>query len=293
MIGRSIIPIHIDTDNALGIPKKWLEIFFGGDVDDAFALSFLLKSHLQIQQITSVGGNTSAAKAHQNNQELTCLISPKLPGICSEGLNPLQKIDSKINFTPRSTFLSLGPLTNLASLLKSSYQPHHIWMTLGRIETYGKWPPFWPIEFNATQDIPALLIVMKSDFPKTIVPLDVAFKLKLKKELLSRLQKSELGFYLYKNSLRWARRSLILKGRSSFPVWDLLSAMALAYPEACVFRSGLAYVYKNGLVRCLPDGSKNLNIPINFVIKKPIQIVTSFDENKIWDHFFSTLDQKT
>ncbi len=288
MIGQSIIPVVIDTDNALGPPSLGRQ---GGDVDDAFALSFLLKCKFPIQEIWSVGGNTSAKKAHFNNLSLTALVDQKIQ--CQQGLNSGEMPLIKEYPTGINSFLALGPLTNLSAFLNNKYQPTQIWMTLGRIFTKGFFPPYWPIEFNATQDLPAFLNVLSSRSPITVVPLDVAYRLKINSKHFKRLKTSQVGRYLEEHSRRWRWRSLILKGRSSFPVWDLLSAMACVHPQVCEIQEGKGYLFKRGLFLC-----DALNEPATThdrkkaIFSRDIKIVTKFDQEKLWSLFFEAIEDE-
>ena len=284
MTGQSIIPVVIDSDNALG-PGSSI-----GDVDDAFALSFLLKSQFPIQEIWSVGGNTSAKKAHLNNLSLVQKAGQKIT--CSEGLGPGEIKDLKLSIKSKVSYLSLGPLTNLASFLKAGLEPDQIWMTLGRISTKGYFPPFWPMEFNATKDLAAFQQVLSSKIPITVVPLDVAYRLKIKSVHFKKLKESELGRYLLKYSQRWRWRNALIKGRKNFPVWDLLSAMNCVHPEVCEVQKGQGYLFKNGLFLC-----DVLNQPMTkhnrqkSILSRDIKIVTNFDEEKLWSYFFNAIER--
>src|SRR5262245_12351864 len=53
----------IDSDNALGSPF--------GDIDDAFALHYLLKKKLPIRFISSIFGSTRETWAYQNIKKIT------------------------------------------------------------------------------------------------------------------------------------------------------------------------------------------------------------------------------
>lgn len=285
MIGQSIIPVVIDSDNALGPMGSGSR---SGDVDDAFALSFILKSKFPIQEIWSVGGNTSAEQAHLNNLSLIKLVEKNIS--CKQGLN----VDaSSVGLTcpeDNSSFLALGPLTNLSFFLKNNYQPKNIWMTLGRISTNGFFPPYWPMEFNATKDLPAFAHTLSCHSAITIAPLDVAFRLKINSEHFKKLQESKVGRYLSENSQRWRWRSLIVKGRRSFPVWDLLSTMACVHPEFCEIQKGKGYLFKSGLFLCdVADQSATKHDRRKAIFNRDINIVTNFDEKKLWSIFFKTI----
>lgn len=286
MTGRSIIPIVIDTDNALGKnPAKILP----GDVDDAFAIAFLLKS-LSIQSIYSVGGNAPAEICHQNNLAICRVAGSSVR--CLPGLNKKSSTWHPVPLIPATCedYLSLGPLTNLSYFLKHNFSPKRIWMTLGRIKTLGLFPPLWPMEFNVTKDLHAFQLVLEAKATKIIVPLDVAIQLRFRKSMTSQMLLSTVGMHLLSNIKNWQLRNLLLKGRSHFPVWDLVSAMALVHPATCEIKKGTGYLFKNGLFLC-----DVLNQPRTFhdrrkaIVSLPIEIVTAIDTDLMWKLFFRAL----
>lgn len=279
MIGPSIIPIVVDTDNALGSANK---NFFGGDVDDAFALAFLLKRKTLISSIYSVAGNTSAEVCHLNNLEICAKLQSNVR--CYNGQVSVHKLENKCNY------LALGPLTNLAGFLRSGFLPESVWMTLGRINTLGFFPPYWPVEFNATKDLTAFQTVLNSDVRKVIVPLDIAFDLKLRLDQKDRFQSTIIGRYLWDHSQRWAWRSLLLKGRFAFPVWDLVSAVAITHPESIRTRLGRGHFFKNGLFLCDVENKKGtFHNRDEAVFSCDIEIVTEIDPALVWNLFFNAL----
>ena len=289
MTGPSIIPIVIDTDNALGTPRNSFENILGGDVDDAFAIAFLLCESNLVSSIYSVSGNVESKICHANNCELLDLLQSKVSNF--EGL-------SKNNFLKppvpqnQSEYLALGPLTNLDYFLKNQFQPSRIWMTLGRIQTLGNYPPLWPVEFNATQDLPAFQNVISEKVEKIVVPLDIAFQLQFSSTYKTELCKSKVGRFLWKNSRRWSRRSLVLKGRRSFPVWDLVSAVACRYPSACHIEKGFGYLFSNGLFLCdLNDIPKTYHNRKKAIQRVEINIVTAIDVARMWQIFFRSLNE--
>ena len=163
-------------------------------------------------------------------------------------------------------------------------------MTLGRISTKGFFPPYWPMEFNVTTDLAAFAHVLFCDSPITIAPLDVAFRLKINSEHFKKLQESKVGRYLSENSQRWRWRNLIIKGRRSFPIWDLLSTMACVHPEVCEIKEGKGYLFKNGLFLCdIANQPATRHDRKKAILKRDINIVTNFDEEKLWSYFFKTI----
>ena len=288
MTGQSIIPIVIDTDNALGNPRKKIEKFVGGDVDDAFAIAFLLCESNVVSAVYSVSGNADSKTCYENNCELLELLESKISSFEGLGKNNLIKPPTPQN---NVEYLALGPLTNLAYFLKNQFVPSHVWMTLGRIQTFGKWPPLWPIEFNATQDLVSFREVMSEKLKKTIVPLDIAIQLQFSNDLELELCRSKVGRYIWENSRRWSRRSLILKGRRSFPVWDLVSAVACRHPETCLIAKGFGYLFSNGLFLCdVNDKPQTYHDRTKAILRVEIDIVTAIDTAKMWQLFFKALN---
>ena len=285
MIGPSTIPVVIDTDNALGSPRRFREKFLGGDVDDAYALAYLVQSRIQILEILSVNGNTSAAASRRNVEELLGVLkNDAIPNRALDNLNPILPPGP-------SQYLALGPLTNLAMFLDRGYKPERVVMTLGRISTSGDWPPYWPVEFNLNQDFSAFDKVIQNSVKKLIVPLDVAIDLKLKRAHRPQLQTSAVGGYLDKNSARWRMRNRLLKGRSSFPVWDLASAMAVARPATCRIERGVGHLFGNGLFLCDIGGEPRTKHDRKRALHSvEIEIVTAIDREAMFKEFFATLN---
>jgi inosine-uridine nucleoside N-ribohydrolase len=202
----------IDSDNAAGSPK--------GDVDDAFAIAALLRSGLPVAGLASVGGNTGEARADRNNRtlgELCGYAGPYLRGV-QAGDVP-DRID-RADLWERGPlrFLALGPLTNLAAVLGRRIS--EAVLVGSNLTSKGRFPPWWPHEFNLTKDPAATRAVFASDLPLTLIPLDVGGTLRIGPRELRDLEGS-LGEFLRRRSVRWSRRSLLLRGSRRFPVFDL------------------------------------------------------------------------
>lgn len=279
MTGRSTIPTVIDSDNALGSANQK---FFGGDVDDAFALAFLLKSKLHIHKLLSVDGNAKADICHKNNLEIRRLVDSNVE--CQQGHAASSSLPTD------STYLALGPLTNLSYYLNQGYMPDCVWLTLGRITTMGNFPPFWPVEFNLTKDFVAARHVLSSPCKKIVVPLDVAYNLKTPANLKVELVKSTVGIYLWSHLQRWRWRSLLLKGRLSFPVWDLVSAVAQVNPEIVTLKKATGYLFANGLFLCDADGNRaSYHRREKAILSVEIDLVVDINVEAIWELFFKML----
>ncbi len=214
----------IDSDNAAGSPR--------GDVDDAFALAALLRSGLPLAALASVGGNTSEARAARNNRtlgELCGYAGPYLRGV-QAGDVPDRIDRAGLWGAGPLRFLALGPLTNLAAVLDRGARISEAVLVGSNLTSRGRFPPWWPHEFNLTKDPAATRAVFASDLPLTLIPLDVARKLRTGPRELRGLE-GPLGDFLRRCSIRWSRRSLLLRGSRRFPVFDLAAAACAIDPS--------------------------------------------------------------
>ena len=197
--------VLIDTDNAMGSPS--------GDVDDAFAIAALIRSGVHVAAISSVAGNTSEARAHDNNQRLCRILGwrgPLLRGV---------EVPHFLRSAEPMRILALGPLTNLVGAPASE-----IIIVGGNSTSRGRWPPVWPHEFNLTKNRSAAYAVLQSSVPLTIFPLNVARQLFCTRKELDTL-KGPVADYLRRGSKRWFRRLRALKLTGRFPIYDLAAAL--------------------------------------------------------------------
>jgi inosine-uridine nucleoside N-ribohydrolase len=229
----------IDTDNAAGSPS--------GDVDDAFAIAALLRNGLPVAAIVSLAGNTSEVCADRNNRVLG-----ELCGYGGRYLRGVQASDAP-DWIDRAgdlwrdvpvRFLALGPLTNLAALLPAKHAISEVVLVGGNLTSRGRFPPWWPHEFNLTKDPAATRAVFASDLPLTVVPLDVARRLRIGPGELKALP-GELGEFLRRHSARWARRSLLIRGSRRFPVFDLAAAAYAIDPALVTVEETWARLHRN------------------------------------------------
>lgn len=229
----------VDTDNAAGAPS--------GDVDDAFAIAALLRSALPVAAISSAAGNTSEAWADRNNRVLG-----ELCGYGGRYLRGVQagdvpdRIDRAGDLWGSGPvrFLALGPLTNLAALLPAKPVISEVVLVGGNRTSRGRFPPWWPREFNLTKDPAATRAVFVSDLLLTVVPLDVARRLRIGPGELKGLP-GELGEILRRHAARWARRSLLIRGSRSFPVFDLAAAAYAIDPALATVEETQARLHRN------------------------------------------------
>ena len=281
----------IDTDNALG--SRW------GDVDDGFALAALLTSGLPVAALASVAGNTAEARAFANNRVLGDLAGYRgrfLRGVGARRGEPGQRIDEAAELWAGREggpepgeplrWLALGPLTNLAAVLAREPSPQigEVILVGGDLTSRGRWPPFWPVEFNLTQDRAAARRVFASGLRLTIVPLDVARRLRAGPRRLAGLT-GPLGEHLAQGAQRWLWRSRLLKARGSIALFDLLAAAYVVFPQHVHTETATVRLTPGMLVERLPGGEPEGPPARGVRSVRGVRIVRSFDDEAIWARF--------
>ncbi len=252
----------IDTDNAAGSPR--------GDVDDAFAVAALLRGGLPVAALASVAGNTSEARADRNNRTLGPLCG--FAGPYLRGVEVGERIDrAELWRRGPVRFVALGPLTNLAALLGRGAGISEAVLVGGNLTSRGRFPPWWPHEFNLTKDPAATRAVFASELPLTVVPLDVARRLRAGPAELRALQ-GELGDFLRRCAVRWSRRSLLVRGSRRFPVFDLAAAAYVLDPSLVTVEETRARLHSNLWVE-FGAGERRL------------KVVRGLDVEAVWERF--------
>jgi inosine-uridine nucleoside N-ribohydrolase len=251
----------IDSDNAAGSPR--------GDVDDAFALAALWRSGLPVAAVSSVAGNTSEERADRNNRVLGGLCGyagPYLRGVQAGDVpDRIDRVDLWTGGPVR--FLALGPLTNLAALLDRPIS--EAVLVGGNLTSKGRFPPWWPHEFNLTKDREATRAVFASELPLTIVPLDVARRLRAGPREMKRLE-GPLGDFLRRHSARWSRRSLLRRGSLRFPVFDLVAGVYAIEPSLFAVEEVRTRLHRN-LWTEFGTGDRR------------VRVIREFDPRTVWD----------
>jgi inosine-uridine nucleoside N-ribohydrolase len=273
-------PLLIDTDNALGSSS--------GDVDDGFATAALLRSGLPVAGLASVAGNIGEAAADRNNRTLGALCGhdgrgyagPYLRGATAGDV--AERIDRRLDLWSGAPVrvAALGPLTNVAAALRAldrqGLRPavSEIVLVGGNASSRGRFPPLWPHEFNLTKDREAARAVFASELPLTIVPLDVARRLRIGASYLARLT-GPLGEHLRRHAARWLRRSRWLHGPGGFSVFDLLAAAWIVEPAAVSTEETTVRVHSNLWLEFDGFGRGG----------RPVRLVRSFDAGRILERF--------
>lgn len=262
--------LYIDTDNGLGSHR--------GDVDDAFAIAAVLSKRLPVLAIGSVFGNTAEKNAFANNRALVNL-GPSQTLFWSGATRKRDwqnEASEKLALAPKvSQILALGPLTNLAgALLKNAKAFSHtreVIVVGSNFTSMGPLPPLWPFEFNLTLDRVSTKIVFDSTLPLTLIPLDQAYRLQINRVQVDALE-SRFGIYLAKNSRRWFDRASRLKFKKTIPIWDLVAAMYLIYPELFRVSETVGRLSPLGKIQ-FGQGSRRL------------RVITDFSTDQVWDAF--------
>ena len=248
--------IFVDSDNAMGSTR--------GDVDDAFALAALLAARAPVAAISACAGNTSEESAHHNNLRIARRFG--WPGPVLRGREAKETLP-----TFRGRVLALGPLTNVAG----AGQAKEIIVVGGNATSRGRWPPFWPYEFNLTKDRMAALAVFALDVPLTVFPLDVTRQLTIAEADLDGLP-GDAGDYLRRESRRWFVHLRRLRLTKRFPVYDLAASLYILGEEGFTFVETTAVMQRNTSVT-FGQGTRL------------VKLCVALDREVLWERFVGLL----
>jgi inosine-uridine nucleoside N-ribohydrolase len=130
-----------------------------------------------------------------------------------------------------SHVLAIGPLTNVAAALArdpSLASRITVHIVGGNLTSRGRWPRWWPREFNLWLDPEAAAAVFRAPIRRRLHPLDECRRLTVSPRDLVRIARgSALGSYLARRSWRWLLSSPLRLRALRFPVWDLAPALDL------------------------------------------------------------------
>jgi purine nucleosidase len=215
----------IDTDVALGARS--------GDVDDGFALAAVIRDpDARLLGVSTVFGNTRADVAARCARELVEIAGSQVTvttgamqaGDVTEAAHAIARLPAGTHV------LALGPLTNVAAALaldRSLAERITLHLVGGNPSSLGRWPPWWPFEFNLAKDPAAARAVFASEVARHVYPLDVCAELRIGPRQLLRLGTcGRLGALLARRSLRWLAYAPLRYRSLSFPLWDLVPALA-------------------------------------------------------------------
>ena len=254
-------------------------------IDDAMALCMaILDPSIEVVAVTAVGGNCRPEQATRNVQAIIeQLDPPRWPRIGAASLpdndlpvdgrhlhgidglggtkievaellsrHPAEKVISDaVRAAPNSiTIVALGPLTNIARVLKRdpefSSLVGQIIMTGGTITSPGNITP--AAEFNIYCDPQSARTVFRSASTKTLIPLDITNRIILSYDLFNQLpdESTKVGALLRKilpPAFRAYRQQFGLEG---IHVHDSIGLMAAIHPELFTTKSMAADVETTG-----------------------------------------------
>ena len=289
--------------------KVLLDTDIGSDIDDAVALSYLLKKpSCNLLGVTTVTGDAvNRARLVKALCEAAGKNIPIYPGI----ENPLiiaqrqhsapqaSRLSGKQNSFPKGqaiefmrttirqnpgevTLLAVGPFTNIATLFKIDPEIPHLLKELvvmgGKFSDYPT--PWGPTEWNAIVDPHATDIVFSSEAPLRAFGLDVTWQLSMTPDQVTHKFR---GDKLLDIVLDWS--SVWFQERELLHFHDPLAAAALFEPEICTYKRGevnveLAKGAHKGVTHFNPDQASRR------------QFATSVDGSAFFDEYFSVFDAR-
>ncbi len=267
--------LFVDSDNALGSPF--------GDVDDGYALAALLSSDEKIAALSTVFGNSFEPWTYQNHLRMASLCGyrgPILRGAATRWSKATESSRFLASLDHSVRALALGPLTNLALALRGNPSAGQ---NIAEIIFVGtnlsvSLPALRFFDFNQWKDPRALREVLQSGIPLTIVPCDVARRLRVTGAQVAAIE-GTLGAYLQAHSRRWFRRASWLKGVTSVPIWDLVAAMYVLEPTLFETRPSTLTLGAFGQSHYdLPQG-------------RPVKLIDGYEPAALWTKFQSLVSK--
>ena len=257
-----VTPFAFGSIHATRPLKILLDTDIGSDIDDAVALSYLLKKPgCNLLGVTTVTGDAvnrarlvkALCEAAEKSipiypglekplvieqKQLSAAQAARLTGT-SASFPKGQAIEfmrTIIRQNPGEvTLLAVGPLTNIATLFESDPE---IPLLLKELVIMGgkfsKYPTPWgPTEWNAIVDPHATAIVFSSGVPLRAFGLDVTWQLSMTPDQVAKIFK---GDRLLELVLDWS--SVWFKERELLHFHDPLAAAAIFNPGICKYKRG-------------------------------------------------------
>jgi len=289
--------------------KVLLDTDIGSDIDDAVALSYLLKKpNCNLLGVTTVTGDAvNRANLVKTLCEAAGKDIPIYPGIEKPLVIEQRQLSAaqakRLTGTPSSfpegqaidfmrttirqnpgevTLLAVGPFTNIATLFKSDPQIPHLLKELvimgGKFSDYPT--PWGPTEWNAIVDPHATAIVFSSGVPLRAYGLDVTWQLSMTPDQVAKKFK---GDKLLEIVLDWS--SIWFQERELLHFHDPLAAAALFKPEICTYKRGEVNVE-------LAKGAHKGVTHFKANRASRHQFATSVDGSAFFDEYFSVFDAR-
>jgi purine nucleosidase len=265
------VPIVLDTD-------------IGSDIDDAFALAMVIQSReLDLKAVTTVSGDTEArariaakmlSEAKLGNIPVAAGAPNEKPAFAqgrwaedfkSPALVPEKAVDLLKESIDREhgsmVVVAIGPLTNLAELLKlhpeEKKQIHEIVLMGGSIAR-GYTPGSGPAaEYNIAADAAAAQIVFASGIPIRMAPLDVTARLQLD-------DAHRQTIFAHHTPVTESLRALyVLWGEPTPTLHDPMAVSLLVDPALCQTKRLDIQIGSNGFTQPVSNGPRNAVVAVD------------------------------
>jgi len=280
--------VIIDTDPAIGYPFR--------DVDDGLAMAIGLNSpELEIVGITTIYGNHTQDKTYQKAQELIKEARSEVKvyrGADRAGdyqETPASKFikESALTSPGEITIIAIGPLTNLASAIKSDPKVGGSIKAVismgGALEArlLGLAPGVFDLNWGSDPEATRIVIESVPEF--VMISTDLCMEVVFTKEKYQQLKSAPfLADYLSKNVRPWLSFNELFfqtdQGRGFFP-WDTLAVIYLLDPS--VFTPNPLQIQiqdRNGMGIKIETGKgTKINAPLEL------------DREKFWALFFQRI----
>jgi purine nucleosidase len=255
-VGQSLTPglrrIILDTDLAMGAP--------GSDIDDGFALALALADPLlQVEVVTTVGGNSDVATSTRLTHELLAVLGrsdvPVVEGLPA-GEDAAADIVRRVMAEPgQLTLVTIGPLSNVARAL--ALEPRvasavREVVVMGGVFLEQTNVAAMPGEYNFWCDPQAAQTVLQSGAPLRLVGLDVTRRVRLSRgDAHAMAGSGAFGRLAAEHTLAWIAFQERVKPREeleqgSCALHDPLAVAVVTRPDLVVWRDAHVDVETEG-----------------------------------------------
>lgn len=228
-------------------------------IDDACAIALAARENLRVAAITTVFGNSSVKNSVKNSCVISDLCDLDVPiykgasrplkgkalrakshgegglaGYSPQAKTPVQNQSADWalkNLVDKHTVIAaLGPLTNIAKLIKTSdTKPKEIVFMGGVFDERGNTTPF--AEFNAFNDPVAMEMVVKSDIRTICIPANICRQITLNIDEISKMVANYQLAKLCTGYVRYYREDTEYGGYEGAVVYDALVIAYVLWPE--------------------------------------------------------------
>ena len=242
---RAQTDVWIDTDPSIGLT--------GRDADDGFALVQAMRSpQIRIRGISTSWGNASGPQTFAIAREIAARFGGDT-GITQAkifaGANAATDLGQPTTATTalatalrerRLTYIALGPLTNLATLLQREPvlrdRLERVVFLGGRRPgerfRIGPWNPYVFHDANFEKDPAAAAVVLAVGMPLTFVPFGATLDCTITPADLNAIGRSSPGgAWLQQRARLWLRLWRWLFGVDGGPLFDSVAVLAVTNPE--------------------------------------------------------------